>query len=439
MNHDEVMRGYCAVLDSCETRPREELYAQHVSMLERLCRHARDTTPFYAERLKPLFDRDDVFRLEAWNDIPFLSRSELRAEFDALKSLQVPENFGGSFVVQTSGSTGQPVRALWTDTQKLASHCVIRRLSQWHHINPSQLMIRLSPTTVSDGKLEKEEDYWGPVFKALDQPGKLVDINPNLPTPHIIARLEHWRPQHLIGRPRELLAIANDYLASGRPPSFQLRSIRTFGETRTSTIDDRLTEVFGVRPFSNYSSEEVGHIALQCPDCANYHVVDEVTHVDVVDDHLRPTPVGAVGRLLATPLYSYAMPLIRYELGDEVRCAAPSCPRSQSVNISEIMGRATDVFHHPEGGMFRPTNAMLTNVAFALDAGAIQMVQQAPTTFLVRYQSKSIPDKETLREAVNQIRQAFGFDASISLEPVSGIPAMASGKRKDFICAIPDC
>lgn len=436
MDHEDIMRGFCAVLDSCETRPRADLYAQHMIMLERLCRHARDTTDFYAERLKPLFGAADGFRLEAWNDILPLSRSDLLQEFEALKSKKVPANFGGLVLKKSSGSTGQPVQALWTDTQNLATQCVIRRLHHWHAIDPGELLVRFAPTPLSAGLVEAEEPFWGPVYKALKQPGCLVNVNTHLPTKHIVEQLETLRPQHIVARPREMLAVANSYLDRDTRPSFSLKSLRAYGELRTSSIDDRLLDMFGVRPISNYTTEEVGHIAMQCPDCQNYHVVDEMIHVDVVDDLQQPIDVGSVGRILTTPLYSYAMPLIRYELGDDVRLAQRMCRRSQSVDLSEVIGREGDLFHHPEGGRFRPTNQMLTRVGYMLGAGAVQMAQQGVTSFVIRYQAVSAPTKSALRATVGEIREAFGFEFTVSLERVFDIPSKASGKRQDFVCEL---
>ncbi len=436
MNNDEIVRGFCKVLDSCETRSRAELQAQHITMLERLCRHASQTTPFYKQRLKLLFDDDGAFRLEAWKDVQPLTRRELLEEFESLRSSDVPKNFGGLLFAETSGSTGQPVRALWTDTQQIATQCVIRRFDQWNASEPHGLMVTISGRPISSGPTEYEEEHWAPVYKALGQPGRHVNINAQLPTDHLWKRLEEIKPQHLKVRPQQLLAIANIYLSRSLRPSFELATIRLYGEPRGKSDDDTIAKVFGTRPLSNYSAEEVGHVALECPDCRRYHVVDEVTHVDVVDDANQPVGAGDIGRILTTPLYSYAMPLIRYELGDEVRLGEADCHRSQSVDIAEIMGRRADLFHHPDGGLFRPTALVLTQTSSLLGAAAIQIVQFDPNRFLVRYQADDVPGIDARKGAVSQVQDAFGFRANVSLERVAEIPAMANGKRNVFVCEI---
>lgn len=258
MNEEQATLGYCALLDSCETRPRAELKAQHNTMLERLCRHARDTTEFYRSRLEPLFDRNDNFRLDAWSDIPPLTRKDLSENFEALTSTLVPENFGTSRIAQSSGSTGQPVRALWTDTQIVATSCVGRRLHRWHDVDPSEFLVLVYATPLDGNDIESEHDHWAPVYKALGIRGRCIRINGQLPTRHIIDRLEALKPDHLNINPRLLFAIANDYAARWTKPGFRLKSIGTFGETRTPMIDRQIEQVFGIRPYARYTADEVG-------------------------------------------------------------------------------------------------------------------------------------------------------------------------------------
>lgn len=429
-----MIRGYCALLDSCETRPRAELQAQHLLMLERLCRHARETTDFYATRLNPLFDAADTFRLEAWADIQPLTRKDLVDEFERLKSNSIPKNFGGVRLAKSSGSTGQSVRALWTDTQVVATQCMGRRLHLWHGVDPSNLLALIFSMPMLHAETETCRDYWSPVYQALNIAGRSVTLNGQLPVKHIINRLEALKPDHLVGNPRLLFAIANDYTARDAKPEFMPKSIGTFGETRTSLIDERLREAFGVSPHSAYTAEEVGHIAIECPDCGIYHVVEEVMHADVVGSAHQPVSPGEFGHVLTTPLYSYAMPLIRYELGDEVRLAQSSCRRAQSVSIADIAGRTGDLFHHPVDGHFRPDRDLLIQVGEQLCAYSAQIVQIDPTRYLVRYQAKTPPTRQALRSAAEDVQTSFGFKASISFEPVSEIPARAGGKREDFIC-----
>lgn len=435
MQADEVYRRYVKLLEQCETLPAATLRAQHVKMLDRLCRHARATTAFYRDRLDMLFDAEDQFRFDRWDDAPILTRRDLLERFDDLKSADVPKNFGRVLTATTSGSTGEPVRALRTETQLLASSGGANRFNRWHGLDATESMVLVQSRPEDSGPAESTQAYWSRATKRLGLQGPLTQINGQLPVDTLIARLEAHAPQNLSINPRLLFAIANEYLARGSAPGFALNSIRTFGETRTPMIDARVVAVFGVRPRARYTTEEAGNLAIECPDCDAYHVIEEILRVDVVDAANRRVAPGGSGRVLATPLYSYAMPLIRYEVGDEARLSPRACPRSCATSLAEIEGRLGDLFHHPEGGRFRPNRMVLETVLQHLDAAAAQVVETAPADFVIRYQPRRAPaDADQRRAMTAELERSFGFALAVRFEIVEEIPARGRGKREDFTC-----
>jgi phenylacetate-CoA ligase len=98
-----------------------------------------------------------------------------------------------------------------------------------------------------------------------------------------------------------------------------------------------------------YSAKEVGYIALQCPERDVYHVQSENVLVEIVDEDNRPCAPGQAGRVLLTALHKFAMPLIRYEIGDyAVPGEACTCGRGLPT-IREIRGRERNMMHLPNG------------------------------------------------------------------------------------------
>ena len=116
----------------------------------------------------------------------------------------------------------------------------------------------------------------------------------------------------------------------------------------SETVDDDLREAchetFGCRIVENYTSGETGYIALQCPQCAKLHVQSEVALVEVIDAEGRACQSGEIGRVVVTPLHNFAMPLLRYEIGDEAEVGEPcACGRGLPA-LSRIVGRTQDYF-----------------------------------------------------------------------------------------------
>src|SRR6185295_14515719 len=96
---------------------------------------------------------------------------------------------------------------------------------------------------------------------------------------------------------------------------------------------------WGVGVVDVYSSEECGQIALQCPEHEQYHVQSESVLVEVLDDEGRPCAPGTIGRVVLTTLQNFAMPLIRYDIGDFAE-PGPACPCGRALPVlTRIVGR----------------------------------------------------------------------------------------------------
>ena len=99
----------------------------------------------------------------------------------------------------------------------------------------------------------------------------------------------------------------------------------------------------------NYTSREVGYMALQCPEHDHYHVQSEGVYLEILDESGRQCRAGEVGRVVVTPLHNFAMPLIRYDVGDYAEVGEP-CPCGRGLPVlTRILGRQQDVLTLPTG------------------------------------------------------------------------------------------
>jgi phenylacetate-coenzyme A ligase PaaK-like adenylate-forming protein len=87
-----------------------------------------------------------------------------------------------------------------------------------------------------------------------------------------------------------------------------------------------------------YAADEAGCIALQCPDHEHYHVQSESVLVEVLDVEGRACAPGAVGRVVVTTLQNFAMPLVRYDIGDVAEAGDP-CPCGRGLPVLRRIAR----------------------------------------------------------------------------------------------------
>ena len=89
--------------------------------------------------------------------------------------------------------------------------------------------------------------------------------------------------------------------------------------------------------------------------CGHYHINAETVLVEILRDDGTPCAPGESGRVIVTSLYNYAMPFIRYEIGDyAVRGPDTVKCQVQLPTLSRVLGRYRNTFTLPDGRIVYP-------------------------------------------------------------------------------------
>ena len=153
------------------------------------------------------------------------------------------------------------------------------------------------------------------------------------------AWLQRCNPEYLLTYPSNVMALMQHSQQHGWRLNKRARC--TFGEIVEPHVRAACQRIWNVPLVDMYSSQEVGYIALECPDRDAYHVQCENVLVEVVDEAGHACQPGEIGRLLVTTLHNFAMPLIRYDIGDYAEVGeACECGRGLPV-LKRIVGRPT--------------------------------------------------------------------------------------------------
>ena len=193
----------------------------------------------------------------------------------------------------------------------------------------------------------------------------------------------------------------------------------------------------GARIVHNYSTAEAGYLALQCPeDERHFHVCAETVLLEVVDAQGRACAPGEVGRVLLTPLHNFAMPLLRYEVGDEAE-VGPPCPCGRGLPVLRaIVGRTLDRLLLPDGSERR---AELRHYRLARNPRVVeyQVVQRSLErieVLLVVTSPLDAQEEDALRALA---REEVGEGFRIDLTTVDSIPRTPAGKLRPFMSDLP--
>ncbi len=139
-------------------------------------------------------------------------------------------------------------------------------------------------------------------------------------------RIERFKPDYVYGYTSAIYGFAVICADLGLPlGQLPLKAVICTAEKMYPHHRAALEQAFSCPVVDEYGSSENGVIAFQCRLGA-MHMMSDHLAIEFVDAEGRPVAAGERGRIVITDLSSYAMPLVRYDIGDvgaasEARCA----------------------------------------------------------------------------------------------------------------------
>lgn len=398
--------------------------------------HARRTIPYYKKKYQAvsLKSMGDVTP-ETWLQIPLLSRSELQSNYDTLLSREIPKEHGDILTIQSTGSTGKPVKVDRTHLTSFFYELFTLRDHLWHGRDFAQKLaiIRHAPQGKNSPPGEST-NAWSKVIEMIyKENGTSSVINSNTPIPQQIKWLIAMDPRYLLTYPSNLRELAS-VITAGNHEIPNLAEVVTFGEVLDRKDKERCSDLLGVKVTDMYSCQEAGYLALECPTSTCYHVQSENVLVEILDTEGLPVQPGSIGKVVITTLNNFAMPLIRYDIGDYAEVGGVcSCGRGLP-SLKKIIGRVRNMLTLPNGQKIWP------------DLGSSKFREMGIQQFQVIQQThKEIEMKLVLEEglqAVNeelmlqQLRHSLGYDFNITFTYQKEIPRSSGGKYEDFMSKV---
>lgn len=409
----------------------DALQDQQFQQLAKVLTHAFETVPFYRERLSVIgFRPNQTITPAQFATLALLRRSDVQSLGDALRSQQPPPDHGRLLVHQTSGSTGRPIRAFGTEITQFFWNALTLRDHLWHGRDLSGKLASIR-TTVENGLARG----WGPSTDVAFDTGASATLNIRADIETQLRWLREQDPDYLLSHPSNLLALAQGCLAAGiRLP--KLREVRAFGETVTSELRIACREAWGVSVADAYSAQEIGYIALQCPEHEHYHIQSENVLVEVLNDENRPCAPGEIGRVVITTLHNFAMPLIRYEILDYAE-AGEACPCGRGLPvIRRVLGRQRNLVTLPDGRRHWPSFPA-ESWAHIAPIRQIQLVQRELDGIEARLVSDRPLAAEEERQLGAVLQERLGYPFRITFQYLEQIERKANFKYEDFISELP--
>jgi phenylacetate-coenzyme A ligase PaaK-like adenylate-forming protein len=419
--------------------PPETLRDWQFRQLSALLSHALNTVPFHGDRLRAAGVRQGrPVSPEVWARIPLLTREDLQRSGPSLHSRELPAGHGSTHKVTSSGSTGMPIEALGTGITRLLWDVFTVRDHLWHRRDSRGKLasIRNFPEGKGHYPHGVRGRNWGAAVATIYPTGPAVGLAVTA-TPEQQAKwLRRQDPDYLLIFPSALRALAG-YCRENGIALPRLREVRTISEVLAPEIRVACREAWNVKVADIYSAIEVGYMAVQCPDHEHYHVQSEGVLLEILREDGRPCAPGETGRVIVTSLHNFALPLIRYDIGDYAE-AGQACPCGRGLPvIGRIAGRVRNMVTLPSGERYWPPvyGERFREVA---PISQFQIVQKSLTGLevkLVAERDLTEEEKDRLRDLIHR-RIRYPFELTFTYH--DQIPRGPGGKYEDFKCEIDD-
>jgi phenylacetate-CoA ligase len=336
-------RGRLAAVRLCwrsHRMSRDELLAFQDLQLRRLVAHAYARVPRY----RRLFDHhglrpQDIRGTADLSRIPITTRGELQsaAPEDVVARGARRERLDAH---ATSGTTGTPLR-VWRSLFEARLRKAFR-LRTLRHFG-----VRSRDRQVGVGMVRPHIGEDGGPLAALGRRlgfYRRVILDLRSGDERIAEGLVRLRPDVLLSY-ATVLDHLTAVLGAERLAQIRPRLLVSGAEVLAPAMGQRIARAFDAPVYDWYGSHEFGLLAWQCGRTPAYHVADDNVLLEVLGDDGRPVAVGEPGEVVATSLHGFAMPIIRYRLGDVVTQGPAPCPCGQPYGtILTIEGRMPDYF-----------------------------------------------------------------------------------------------
>lgn len=408
--------------------PAAEQHRVQEDHLTSLLLHAARMVPYYREVLtrSGVFDGKTV-DLARFREVPILTKDLLKNHFDQLKSSDLASR--SWYKNSSGGSTGEPVVFIQDSVYDGFTAAMTRLHYEWAGKELGEPHIKL----------------WGSdrdILQAtVDMRTKIDNRLRNLTLLNsfrlsqedmlrYISVMQKTRPALIEAYAESIYELAR-YVNKSNLRIKEVKSIMTSAGTLYPFMRDEIQRAFHCPVYNRYGSREVGNMAGESASQPGLCVFTYSHLIEVINEHGELCEAGEEGDVVVTCLTNYAMPFIRYRIGDRAvlreRTGGSVC---SAHSLENVTGRLTNCFVREDGSTV-PAAFFIHFLGVVHNTGWLkktQIIQQDYNVIVIKMVTFSSPPESVLKEITDSVRQVMGQNTRVDFEFVESIPPLPSGK-----------
>jgi phenylacetate-CoA ligase len=394
--------------------------------LRNILRHLIRNVPYYKS-----------LKLKDFNDLseyPILTKDIIRNKFEELKSEDLVKR---KWWINTSGgSTGEPVKFIQDREYLLCSRSTTyqekkmlgyrfgdpfiklwgdeREVLKYSQSLKTKLQNKVKNITFLNSFTMSEEN----MFKFID----IINIK---------------QPRLIVAYAQSMYELAK-FVERNDLKVYGVNAIITSAGTLYPFMRETIQKNFKTRVYNRYGSREVGNIACEEPGIEGLVIASDVL-VEVLDKEGRQCNDGVEGEIVVTSLINYAMPLIRYRIGDR---GVLNASRYSFPVLEKVSGRGMETFRVQNGKVI-PSEYFIHIIGVFYNkkkswVNKFQVIQKQYNKVVIKIILQGEPLPNDLKQIEFGVKQVMGKECKVNFDFVDEIKSLASGKYLYTICEVKD-
>lgn len=389
--------------------------------LHKILKYAVDKVPFYKYLSEQFYDNENGQTIyDKLSLFPIIDKNTIRNNFDLFKAEGVnPKKVRSN---ATSGSTGQ--NFVFLSHNNSHGQALQIRQNEW----------------IGQKMFDKEIKIWGAAFDVKKTKKMIPRIKNSFKRTIVLSgynlsddkmkeyvlliKKEKPKVLHSYSSILYLLAV---YIEKNKLVLYPL-IIKSAGEKLFPFQREKIETVFKSKVFDFYGARDIPMVAQECEKHNGLHLMMENVYAEILNSENQPLEEGE-GDLVLTHFHNFAMPFIRYRIGDRALISNRKCTCGRNLKlIDEIVGRSFDIVQFPNGNRVGGTfwTFVMKSVKGIND---FQVVQISNCKIEINCTLFDNEEKVDFKRLEDTIKTYSGNDLELVFVVVDSINPTSAGKR----------
>jgi len=420
---------YRKILERTQWLKKEQILHLQQGRLRALLKHSYENVLYYHRLFKERgLTPSDIKTVEDLKKLPILKKTAIRTVPQQLTAGNIPKR--EMIQCHTGGTTAQPLTFYTTREDLSWGTAAMFRAYSWgvYELGENYALVWSFPA----------DELKNPLFRIKNLIRRQIamlnadDLSENSMR-SFVQKLARFRPQLLRGYSSCIYILAR-YLLTQRISSPKLKAVLTTAETLLPLQRTVIEKAFRCEVYDFYGSREVPSIASECEEHTGYHVQSENVIIEFVK-HGEHVAAGETGAILVTSLHNYAMPLIRYDIGDTGKPSDEICPCGRGLPLMKSLeGRNFEWLATGDGSLLGLKDY---GGIWNLPVKMFQIIQRSYDEILIKIEKDYGYSERDTDFIIKNLTQWHFPKLKVEVEIVDSIPPVKSGKKRYLISKMP--